>query len=312
VGRRGDAVIRTESLTKSYGRARGIVDLSLEVERGEVFGFLGPNGAGKTTTIRTILDFIRPTAGRATVLGLDSVRDSVEIHRRTGYLPGELALWERMTGRELLEYLGSLRGGLDRAAVDRLDERLDVDLDRRIGDLSHGNRTKLGLIVAFAHRPDVVILDEPTQGLDPLVQQEFYRLVEETRDDGRTVFLSSHVLPEVERVCDRVGAIREGRLAAVERVADLAARAVRHVTIRFAGPVPLDAFRALDGVSAVRVDGDALRLTAGGPIDALVKTAARFEVRDLVSEKPNLEELFLALYGRQEPAEAPAEATGGG
>ncbi|MGZ8605738.1 MAG: ABC transporter ATP-binding protein, partial [Actinomycetota bacterium] len=195
--------VAVERLTKSYGGVRGVEDLTFSVAPGEVFGYLGPNGAGKTTTIRTLLDFIRPTSGRASVLGLDARSDSVEIHRRTGYLPGEMALYDRLTGAEYVQHLAALRGGVEWAFVVELAERLACDLSVRIRSLSHGNKQKVALIQAFMHRPELLVLDEPTQGLDPLVQQEFHRIVEDVRRDGRTVFLSSHVMPEVERLCDR-------------------------------------------------------------------------------------------------------------
>ena len=214
----GVPAIVTQGLTKSYGSSRGIVDVSMTIEAGEVFGFLGPNGAGKTTTIRTLLDFIRPTAGRATVLGLDPHRNSVEIHRRVGYLPGEFSLYEHMTGRDYLGFFATLRGGVDQQVIDALAERLQSDLDTKIASLSHGNRQKIGLVQAFMHQPPLLILDEPTQGLDPIVQQTFHGLVLEARQAGQTVFLSSHVLSEVERVCDRVGIIRV--VAAFDRVED--------------------------------------------------------------------------------------------
>ena len=292
--------IAVDGLTKSYGRTRGVVDLTFAVAPGEVFGYLGPNGAGKTTTIRTLLDFIRPTAGSATVLGLDSRRDSVEIHRRTGYLPGEVRLYERLTGGEYLRYLGELRGGVDVAFVLALAERLDCDLSIKIGSLSHGNKQKVALIQAFMHRPELMVLDEPTQGLDPLVQQQFNAMVEEVRREGRTVFLSSHVMPEVERLCDRVAIIREGRLVAVEDVGDLKARQVRTVDIHFAVPPSSQPFDDLPGVREVSVVGDVARITIAGPIDPVIKAAARFDVVDLVSHEPSLEDVFLAYYGRGE------------
>jgi ABC-2 type transport system ATP-binding protein len=208
------AVIEIQGLTKFYGRNRGVADLAFSVEAGEVFGYLGPNGAGKTTTIRLLLDLIRPTRGTARLFGLDARRDGTAARRRIGYLPGELALDPRMTGRNALGLLGRLRGPVDWPEVQRLAERLGCDLSRRVGALSHGNRQKLGLIQAFMHRPELLVLDEPTLGLDPLVQHEFYLMVEEARAAGRTVFISSHVLPEVERLCDRVAIIRAGRLAA--------------------------------------------------------------------------------------------------
>jgi ABC-2 type transport system ATP-binding protein len=294
-------VIAVEHLTKSYGRSRGVVDLTYAVSPGEVFGYLGPNGAGKTTTIRTLLDFIRPTSGRAFVFGLDARRDSIEIHRRTGYLAGEMSLYERLTGAEYLRHLGLLRGGVDAGFVRDLADRLDCDLSVRIRSLSHGNRQKVALIQAFMHRPELLVLDEPTQGLDPLIQQEFNRMVEEARRDGRTVFLSSHVLPEVERLCDRVAIIREGRLVTIEDVGDLKARQVRTLTIHFAGTVPPGPFEGLPSVREVRALGDALQLTVAGPLDAVVKEAARFEVVDLESREPSLEDVFLAYYEGEPP-----------
>src|SRR3990172_6900690 len=305
-----ESVILAENLTKFYGKQRGIIDLSLEVSRGEVFGYLGPNGAGKTTTIRTMLDFIRPTKGRASILGLDSSRASVEIHRRTGYIPGELRLYERMTAEDHLTYLAELRGGVDRQAFADLAERLDLDLSRKIGALSHGNRQKLGLVQALMPRPELAVLDEPTQGLDPLVQQEFYRLVEEIREEGKTEFLSFHILPEVERVCDRVGIIREGRLVTVEHVADLKARAVRKIEIRFAEPVPASAFADVAGLSDVRVHDSVVRCSVTGEMDALVKAAARFHVERLVAEEPRLEDIFLSYYGEEPADTSPSEGDG--
>ena len=292
--------IAVESLTKSYRGTRGVVDLTFAVVPGEVFGYLGPNGAGKTTTIRTLLDFIRPTAGTATVLGLDSRRDSIEIHRRTGYLPGEGALYDRLTGGEYLRYLAELRGGVDWNVVVELAERLDCDLSVKIRALSHGNKQKVSLIQAFMHRPELLVLDEPTQGLDPLVQQEFHEMVEEVRREGRTVFLSSHVMPEVDRLCDRVAIIREGRLVAVEDVGDLKSRQVRKLDIHFAEPPRPDLFAGVPGVSEIAVNGDTVRVTVAGTIDAVVKAAARFEVVDLTSHEPSLEDIFLTYYGKEE------------
>jgi ABC-2 type transport system ATP-binding protein len=301
---KSDDVVVTEHLTKSYGANRGIVDVSMTIEAGEVFGFLGPNGAGKTTTIRTLLDFIRPTSGRATVLGLDPHASSVEVHRRVGYLPGEFAAYEHMTGREYLGYFAALRGGVDHGLVGELSERLQSDLSVRIASLSHGNKQKLGLIQAFMHRPTLLILDEPTQGLDPIVQQRFHTLVLEARAGGQTVFLSSHDLPEVERVCDRVGIIRDGRLITVEDVGSLKTRAVRTLEIHFASPVPADAFTGLSGVQDVEVHGDVVRCGVAGSMDPVVKAAARFDVVDLSSHEPSLEDIFLAFYGSGNEATA--------
>jgi len=289
--------IHTEHLTKFYGKQRGVVDISLEVRPGEVFGYLGPNGAGKTTTIRTLLDLIRPTGGQAEVFGLDAHRDSRRIRQRVGYLPGELALYGQMTGTDHLRYLGHLRGGVDWRFVEQLAARLECDLSRPIRALSHGNRQKIGLIQAFMHRPELLILDEPTTGLDPLVQQEFQRMVAEARIAGQTVFLSSHILPEVERACDRVGIIRAGRLVAVEGVATLKSRALRRLEIHFAAPVPREPFAALPGVRDVSVEDSVLRCAVIGTVDAVIKAAAQFPVVNIISHEPTLEEIFLAYYG---------------
>jgi ABC-2 type transport system ATP-binding protein len=284
------------NLIKRYGSQRGVEDLSLEVERGECFGYLGPNGAGKSTTIRVLLDLIRPTSGTATVLGLDSRRDAVEIHRRVGYLPGELALYEKLTAGELLRYLASLRGGVDAAYTSELAGRLQLELHRPIRSLSRGNKQKVGLVQAFAHRPELLVLDEPTSGLDPLVQQVFHALVRETVADGRTVFLSSHVLSEVQHVADRVGIIREGRLVAVEDVGALHGRAVRELEVRFADGVPREALAAARGVRDVEVEGPVARLLVEGSPDALLKELSRHHVVDLLSHEPDLEDVFLSYY----------------
>jgi len=289
-------VIETENLSKMYGRSRGLAGLDLEVEPGEVYGFLGPNGAGKTTTIRLLLDLIRPTGGRASVLGLDPRRDGVTLRRRLGYLAGEFVVDGRQTGRELLTYLGNLRGGVPRARVDELADRLKLDPSRRIRSLSRGNRQKIGVVQAFMHDPELLVLDEPTSGLDPFLQQEFVTMVREARAAGRTVFMSSHVMSEVQQTADRVGIIRDGRLVTVERVEDLRERAVRRVEIHFDGPVPADEFAALPGVSAVTVDGPVLRCRLDGRADVLVKAAARHTVISLLSEEPDLEELFFTYY----------------
>ena len=293
------AIIRTEQLNKSYGPHRGIIDVDLEVTQGEVFGFLGPNGAGKTTTIRTILDLIRPTSGRAFVFGIESTVDPVAIHRRVGYVPGEFTLYDRLTGSQTLTYFANLRGGVDPAYQAALIERFDVDPSRRFKEYSKGNKQKIGLVVALQHQPELLILDEPTSGLDPLVQQAFYSLVREAREEGRTVFLSSHILSEVERTCDRVAIIRDGRLVKVDSVDGLRDLAHHQVELRFGGPVPADAFRQIPGVSEVAVDDHLLRMRVSGAITPVVQVAARYELLDFVSREPSLEETFLAQYGRE-------------
>jgi ABC-2 type transport system ATP-binding protein len=299
------AVIRTEKLTKSYGSHRGIVDVDLEVQQGEVFGFLGPNGAGKTTTIRILLDLIRPTSGKAYVFEIESSADPAAIHRRIGYLPGEFTLYDRLTGAQTLEYFGNLRGGVDKAYQAELIERFDLDAGRRFKEYSKGNKQKVGLVAALQHKPELLLLDEPTSGLDPLVQQTFFTVLRERVADGATVFLSSHVLSEVERSCDRVAIIREGRLAQVDRVDALRDLAHHQVELRFAGDPPVGEFKGLAGVSDVEVEDHLIRLRVLGPITPVVQAAARLGVTDFLSREPSLEETFLAQYGR-EAAEAKA------
>jgi len=291
-----DAIVHTSKLTKFYGKRLGIEEVDLDVKRGEVFGYLGPNGAGKTTTIRTLLDFIHPTGGSATVFGLDTRRNSIEIHRHIGYLQGELKLYGNLTGKDLLRYLGNLRGGIDWNYVKKLASRLDCELSRKISTLSHGNKQKLGLVQAFMHKPEFLVLDEPTQGLDPLMQQEFYRLITEARNEGQTVFLSSHILPEVEKVCDRIGIIRQGRLITVETIEVLKSHAVRQLEIHFAGAIPKDRFIGISGVRDVVVENDMLRCNVIGSLDTLVKVAAGFEVVNILSHEPSLEEIFMTYY----------------
>jgi ABC-2 type transport system ATP-binding protein len=292
-----DAAIKTSKLTKFYGTTRGIEDLDLEIRPGEVFGYLGPNGAGKSTTIRLLLDLIRPTRGGAEVLGMDTRRDSLAIRRRVGYLPGELSLYEALTGRELLEFLGRLRGIEGVGAGHQLAERLDLDLKRPIRSLSKGNKQKVGLVQAFMHSPDLLILDEPTSGLDPLVQHEFHELIAETSTRGSTLLLSSHVLSEIEHMTHRVGIVRQGRLVAVEEIDALKQKAVSRIDITFVhDDVPGDAFNHLPGVRQVDEHGQLLSVTVEGPVDALIKAAARFEVVAIKTHEPDLEEVFLSYY----------------
>jgi ABC-2 type transport system ATP-binding protein len=293
------AVIALEKLTKSYGPNRGIIDVDLAVEQGEIFGFLGPNGAGKTTTIRTMLDLIRPTSGRALVFGIESSADPVAIHRRVGYIPGEFTLYDRLTGKQTLEYFANLRGGVDHAYQASLIERFELDPSRRFREYSKGNKQKVGVVIALQHRPEMLVLDEPTSGLDPLVQQTFFSTLRETVTDGATVFLSSHILSEIEKSCDRVAIIREGRLAKVDTVEALRDLAHHQVELRFSGPVPAAVFEALAGVSEVTVDDHVLRMRVSGAITPVVQAAARYELLDFVSREPSLEETFLAQYGRE-------------
>ncbi len=292
-------VISLERLTKSYGSNRGIIEVDLTVPQGETFGFLGPNGAGKTTTIRTMLDLIRPTSGRAAIFGIESSADPVAIHRRIGYIPGEFALYDRLTGRQTLDYFANLRGGVDKAYQASLIDRFELDASRRFKEYSKGNKQKVGVIIALQHRPELLVLDEPTAGLDPLVQQTFFEVLDEAVADGATVFLSSHILSEVEKSCDRVGIIREGRLVKVDSVAALRDLAHHQVELRFSGSVPRAEFEALPGVSDVAAEDHVLRLRVSGAITPVVQAAARHELLDFVSREPSLEETFLAQYGRE-------------
>ena len=292
-------VIETQRLTKSYGSHRGIVDVDLAVEEGEIFGFLGPNGAGKTTTIRLLLDLIRPTSGIARVFGIESSADPGAIHRRVGYLPGEFALFDRLTGSKTIEYFANLRGGVDPRYQAELVDRFDLDPSRRFREYSKGNKQKVGLVIALQHRPDLLVLDEPTSGLDPLVQQTFFELLRETVHEGRTAFLSSHILGEVERTCDRVAIIREGRIVRVGRVDALRDLAHHQVEIRFTSPVPVEAFAAVPGVSDVVAEETMLRMRVTGSMAPVVQAAARFDLIDFESREPSLEQTFLAQYGRE-------------
>ena len=304
------SIIEVEGLTKSYGNKRGIIDVSFEVGEGEVFGFLGPNGAGKTTTIRVLMALLRADAGAARIAGLDCWRQSIEVKRLMGYVPGEPSLDPNLTGGQILEYFANLRGGVDQAYLKRLIERLDLDTSRKFRQYSTGNKRKVVLIQAFMHKPRVLILDEPTNGLDPLNQQVFDGMVMEARDEGRTVLLSSHVLSDVEKTCTRVGIIREGRLVRVGGVAELKDIKRYEITISFAHPVAVETFARLDGVTDVESlsGGSAVRLAMQGAADAVIKAAAQFPVVSLTSYEPSLEDVFLRFYERD--GEAPKEAAG--
>ena len=297
------AIIQTEQLTKSYGSHRGIIEVDLEVDEGEVFGFLGPNGAGKTTTIRTVLDLIRPTSGRALVFGIESSADPVAIHRRVGYIPGEFTLYDRLTGGQTLDYFANLRGGVDKAYQASLIERFEVDPSPEVQGALEGQQAE----DRARHRAPA-----PARAADPRradlrastrsSSSRFYALVREAKAEGRTVFLSSHILSEVERTCDRVAIIRDGRLVKVDRVEALRDLAHHQVELRFAGTVPVDEFEGLPGVSEVAVDDHVLRMRVSGAITPVVRAAARYELLDFVSREPSLEETFLAQYGHEAEA----------
>ena len=291
-----DPAIRTEALTKHYGEVRAVEDLDLEVLAGEVFGFLGPNGAGKTTTIRALLNYLRPTRGRAEVLGLDAARDSVEIRRRIGYMPAEYEMYDRLTGAEMVRYYANLRGGVDEDYVAGLADRLNADLGRKMRDYSTGNKQKVGLIQAFMNRPQLLILDEPSSGLDPLMQHELQAMIDEVRSEGRTVFLSSHTLSEVERVADRVGILREGRLVEVESVQSLRSKAIRRIDLEFRHPVDAGVFASLPRVRSASATGNLVSVSFDGEIADLLRAALEQDVVNLNSREADLEEIFLAYY----------------
>ena len=293
----GAGAIETRGLTKDYGAGHGLFDLDLVVERGEICGFLGPNGAGKSTTMRLLLDLIRPTAGSARVLDLDTRADRLEVRRRVGFLPGDFALYPHLTGAAVLDYLAEVRGGVERRARDALAERFDAQLDRPIRELSTGNRQKVGLVQAFMHEPELLILDEPIAGLDPLVQERFHALLTEIAGRGATVFLSSHTLSEVERVAARVAILREGRLVVVDSLDSLRAVALRRLDVEFGADAPgPDELRALPGVREVAPHGSHMVVTYEGSADPLVKAVARHEVRSLHSRDDELEAIFLQYY----------------
>lgn len=295
-----NTVIETKALTKTYtrGRAPALDRLDLSVNQGEVFGYLGPNGAGKTTTIRMLLDLIRPTSGSARLLGMDSQTDSLSIRRRIGYLPGELNLWENQKAQATLDYFARLYGGVDRRVMNGLIERLEFDPSKKLRTYSTGNKRKLGLILALMHAPELIILDEPTSGLDPLVQQTFYALMREAQAEGRTVFLSSHILGEVQAICDRVGILRGGRLQTVQSVDALTHVDQRVVTLRLREPSSPRVFAALTQAREVNVEGNQIHLRWTGAMQPMLDalSTAHGYVEDMSIAEPSLEDVFLAFY----------------
>ncbi len=294
----GEVAIEVRGLAKSYGRVRALRGVDLQVERGEIFGFLGPNGAGKTTTIRCLLDLIRPDGGTARVLGINPQVDPVAVRARTGYLPGELALDDKLTAEQQLRYLNALRGNsVDWTYVRQLAERLDLDLKRPIRNLSKGNKIKVGVVQALMHRPELLLLDEPTFGLDPLMQQEVLKLLGEAKADGATVFFSSHILSEVQQTAERVAFIRKGVIVEVSETASLINRTLRRAKVRFRTEVDLEPLASLRGVTVLsRDDSTSVALQVEGEMDGLIKMLAAYPVCDFDTERPSLEEVFLAYY----------------
>jgi len=294
----GEVALMAQGLTKSYGKVRALRGVDLKVQRGEIFGYLGANGAGKTTTIRCLLDLIRPDGGTVRVLGLDPQADSVQVRSRTGYLPGELALDPNLTAEDTLRYLNALRGNkADWGFVRQLTGRLDLPLNQPIKNLSHGNKQKVGVVQALMHRPELLVLDEPTLGLDPLMQREVLRLITEAKEGGATVFFCSHIMSEVEAVAERVAIIRKGVVVEVAEPASLINRALRRANVRFKAPVDI---RPLTNVAGVTVlsqdDGRSVLLQVAGEMDGLIKALAAFPVSDFETDRPSLEEIFLAYY----------------
>lgn len=292
-------VIRMRGVAKRYGRTVALDGIDLDVPRGIVFGYLGPNGAGKTTTLRLLMGLLRPTHGRAELFGLDSQADRDMIHPRVGYLPGEFAAYPDLSGEQYLRFVASLRDSVEWSNTQLLAKRLDLDLAGHIGAMSHGNRQKLGLIQAFMHRPELLILDEPSIGLDPLMQVEFVAMVREARDAGGTIFLSSHILHEVEELADVVGILRRGHLAVVESVGALKAKARRRIDLTFTTPPPVDVLRTVAGIGEIVADGTTARVVIEGSMEELLKVAAPHGIRDVVSHEADLEEIFLAYYGQK-------------
>jgi ABC-2 type transport system ATP-binding protein len=292
------AIIHTEHLTKNYRRSRGILQVTFEIQEGEVFGFLGPNGAGKTTTMRVLMGLLRPSSGGATIAGLDCWKRSKAVKKLVGYLPGEFTFDPGLRGAQIIEYLGHLRGGVDQTYMRSLVERLGFDPSRRFREYSRGNKQKLGLIQALMHKPRLLILDEPTSGLDPLNQQEFYHILAEVHAEGRTIFLSSHVLPEVEHTCDRVAIIREGRLVKIDHVSALKDIHQHEVEIRFAGPTSPEWFKQVAGVTNVVQGASAqtLHLSVQGALTEIIAIASQHGATNFETHEPTLEEVFLRFY----------------
>jgi len=288
--------IETENLTKYYGKDRGVISLSLQIKEGQIFGYLGPNGAGKTTTIRLLMSLISPTDGNIKLLGLDLENSGLEARRRIGYLGGELSLYEYLTGKELLNYLGNLGRSVDWKLVSDLSGLFECDLNRPIGELSRGNKQKIGLIQAFMHRPELLILDEPTIGLDPLMQRAFLELLAQVKKEGGTVFLSSHNLGEVEKSCDEIGLIKKGKLVAVERVESLKQKFLKHIEVEFKSALPLEAFAGIPNVIDIKPKGTVFEFVVQGELDPMLKRIAEFEVENLTSHDISLDDIFMDYY----------------
>lgn len=291
-------IIEIRNLTKFYGKSRGIIDVSFEVKEGEIFGFIGPNGAGKSTTIRTMLSLIYPTSGSALIFGKDCVKYGHEIRKSIGYLPSEVFYYDDMKVIDLLKYSASFYGRTDMERIAYLAETMDLDLTRKIDDLSYGNKKKVGIIQGLLHSPKLIILDEPTSGLDPLMQQKFFNLIRSENKNGATVLFSSHILTEVQKLCSRVAIIKEGRIIKVEDIGAMRNTTYKKIRLEFHSEVPGE-LTALDGISNLKRDGPELSFLYKGNIDSMIKTIARFELANVMIEEPDLEEIFLHYFGRE-------------
>jgi ABC-2 type transport system ATP-binding protein len=290
-----ETVIQTMNLTKFYGKSRGIKDVSITVNRGDIFGFLGPNGAGKSTTIRTFLDFIRPSSGGAAIFGLDCRKDSVAIRKRIGYIPGDFGLYGNMTGWKFLEYFGKVRGGYDAGAAKAYAKRMDIKLDRKMKEYSRGMRQKVAIIQAFMNNPDLIVMDEPTNGLDPLVQQTFMDMLREESGHGTTIFMSSHVLSEVEKTCNRVAIIKEGGIVAEEKVEELRQKSGKMLEVKFAQPLTKEIFY-LPGINNVTRSNGTYRMTVTGNMEELLREISAYKLADISIHQMTLEDVFMHYY----------------
>jgi ABC-2 type transport system ATP-binding protein len=289
-------LIELKNLVKVFGSTRAVDGISLHVDKGEVYGFLGPNGAGKSTAIRTLLNFIQPTSGSATILGMDVVADSVEIKKSVGYLSGDFAIYPKMTGNQFLKYMGELQPPASKKYVDELIKRFNADPRKKLGELSRGNRQKFGIIQAFMHKPQIVILDEPTSGLDPLMQEEFYKLVAEAKERGAAVFMSSHILGEVQRTCDRVGIIRSGKLIEERVMAEMATEASQTFDITFSGKVPLTELKKIKQAKVTNAEGSSVTVHMHGKLAPLFSVLASSDVVKIDARNLDLEEMFMGFY----------------
>ncbi len=294
-------VIEIDQLTKYYGEARGIIDVSLDVEEGEIFGFIGPNGAGKSTTIRTLLSLIYPTSGSAKIFGKDCVKYGTEIKREIGYVPSEVFYYEKMKVIDLLRYSASFYGRDCSRRTNELGEIMELEMDRRIEDLSFGNRHKVGIVQGLLHEPRLIILDEPTSGLDPLMQHKFYELIKEENRRGATVLFSSHVLGEVQRLCQRVAIIKEGRIVSLEKISSLKEKSFKRIKIETPAGVSSDFFR-MEGVSKLEGEGDSISFLFRGSVNSLIKKIATINISNIWVEEPSLEEIFIHYYEKDEKA----------